>query len=205
MDDRDSIRLCIRCGLEFFSSAPDASLCPKCSKLVQVKSVPDRPALPNKGSFPGSRHAHPQESPQTTAEWQPGQVLLDTYEIKGKLGEGGMGIVYRVHHNAWNLDLALKQPKAEVVAQAGVETFVNEAQAWVDLGLHPHIATCHYVRNIDELPCVFAELVEGGSLDDWIRKGKLCRMEDILDVAIQFAWGLHYAHELGMIHQDVKP
>ena len=131
--------------------------------------------------------------------------MLDTYEVKGVLGEGGMGTVYSVHHNAWNIDLALKQPKPDVVAEAGVESFVNEAQAWVDLGLHPHIATCHYVRKIDDLPCVFAELVEGGSLDDWIKKGKLRKLDEMLDVVIQFAWGLHYAHELGMIHQDVKP
>jgi WD40 repeat protein len=205
MDDRDSMHICARCGLEFSSSDPDASWCVKCSKLLQVKSIPDRPNLPKKGSYPGFRHDHSQKSPQTIIEWQPGQVLLDTYEVKGKLGEGGMGIVYRVHHKAWNIDLALKQPKSDVVAKAGVETFVNEAQAWVDMGLHPHITTCYYVRNIDELPCVFAELVEGGSLDDWIKKGKLHRLEDMLDVAIQFAWGLHYAHELGMIHQDVKP
>jgi WD40 repeat protein/serine/threonine protein kinase len=205
MSAEGSNHLCVRCGLEFISSDPNASLCQKCSQLNQVKSVPGQPDVPVKGSIPQFVKDETQPRFPTDESWSPGQVLLDTYEVKDVLGEGGMGTVYRVHHNAWNLDLALKQPKPDVVAQAGVETFVNEAQTWVDLGLHPHIATCHYVRKIDELPCVFAELVEGGSLADWIKKGKLRKLEDMLDVAIQFAWGLHYAHELGMIHQDVKP
>src|SRR5207248_5828966 len=70
---------------------------------------------------------------------------------------------------------------------------------------------CHYVRVLGGLPRLFMDLVEGGSLQDWIDSGKLyeggaeAALERILDVAIQFAWGLHHAHEQGLIHQDVKP
>ena len=56
----------------------------------------------------------------------------------------------------------------------------------------------------DEI-AVFAEYVAGGSLHDWIVDRKLTRLEDILDVAIQFAWGLDAVHEAGLVHQDVKP
>ena len=52
---------------------------------------------------------------------------------------------------------------------------------------------------------VFAEFVPGGSLKDWIRDGRLDTAERILDVAIQFAWGLDEAHRRGLVHQDVKP
>src|SRR6266851_2154727 len=71
--------------------------------------------------------------------------------------------------------------------------------------------SCYYVRRLGGIPRVFAEYVEGGSLKDWIDSGKLYEggaeqaRERILDIAIQFAWGLHYAHEQGLIHQDVKP
>ena len=81
----------------------------------------------------------------------------------------------------------------------------------MDLGLHPHIVTCYYVRHLGGVPRVFAELVEGGSLADWIADRRLYagRPEQVLarllDVAIQFAWGLGYAHEQGLVHQDVKP
>ena len=52
---------------------------------------------------------------------------------------------------------------------------------------------------------IFADHVSGGSMADWIRGRKITRLEEILDVAIQFAWGLHAAHQNGVIHQDVKP
>ncbi len=47
------------------------------------------------------------------AEWTEGDVILDLYEVKGLLGEGGMGKVYRVRHRGWNLDLAVKSPRAD--------------------------------------------------------------------------------------------
>ncbi len=79
------------------------------------------------------------------------------------------------------------------------------------LGLHPHLVTCHYVRRLGGIPRVFAEYVSGGSLAEWIRSRKLYAggpsraLERILDVSIQFAWGLQHAHEQGLVHRDVKP
>ena len=70
---------------------------------------------------------------------------------------------------------------------------------------------CYYVRRLLGAPRVFAEYVDGGSLHDWIRKGTLYRggsreaLKRILDIAVQFAWGLDFSHEQGLIHQDVKP
>jgi WD40 repeat protein len=81
----------------------------------------------------------------------------------------------------------------------------------VRLGLHPHTVTCYYVRRLGGIPHVFAEYVAGGSLHEWIRSKRLYAggpaeaHERILDVAIQFAWGLQHAHEQGIIHRDVKP
>ncbi len=145
------------------------------------------------------------------AEWSPGDVILGLYEVKGILGEGGMGRVYRVHHRGWDVDLAVKSPRAEVLAAGGTDAFVREAEAWADLGLHPHTVSCYYVRTLGGIPRVFAECVEGGSLHDWIRDRRLYEggpdkaLARTLDVAIQFAWGLDYAHERGLVHQDVKP
>ena len=65
--------------------------------------------------------------------------------------------------------------------------------------------SCYYVRRVDGVPRVFAEFVDGGSLYEWIRDGRLRSVDQILDVAIQFAWGLHYAHDQGLVHRDVKP
>ncbi len=145
-------------------------------------------------------------------QWEVGKVILDLYEVKGQLGSGGMGQVYRVRHISWNADLAVKTPRPEIFSQAGVkEIFVSEAETWVNLGLHAHVVCCYYVRTLGGIPRVFVEYVEGGSLSDWIRDRKLyaggqaAALERILDISIQFAWGLRFAHQQGLVHQDMKP
>lgn len=148
------------------------------------------------------------------AEWQVGDVILNLYEVR-QIHEGGnMGMVYRVHHRGWNTDLAVKSPRSDFF-QTGhqKENFSQECETWINLGLHPHIVSCYYVRALGGIPRVFAEYVEGGSLKDWIDSRKLYAggpepaLQRMLDIAIQFAWGLNYAHEheQKLIHQDVKP
>jgi serine/threonine protein kinase len=147
--------------------------------------------------------------------WNVGDTILDLYLVTDILGEGGFGKVYKVLHWGWNIELAMKIPKPEIVTAAGgVEGFEREAETWVNLGLHPHVVSCYYVRHIDTAPAVFAEYLTGGSLHDWIRSLRLYTTQDtviktalqrVLDVAIQSAWGLHYAHEQGLVHQDIKP
>jgi WD40 repeat protein/serine/threonine protein kinase len=140
------------------------------------------------------------------AEWSVGETILGTYEVKRVFESGGMGKVYQVRHLSWGLDLAVKCPRVEFLrTDQQREDFVREAQTWVELGLHPHIASCHYVRLLGGVPRVFAEFVEGGSLRDWIRENRFKAVEEILDTAIQFAWGLAHAHACGLVHQDVKP
>lgn len=147
-----------------------------------------------------------------TAVIKKGEKLLDLYKVKSDAIEGGMGRVFRVHHTGWDIDLAMKQPKA-VLFKSGSQkkNFIHECEAWINLGLHPHIVSCYYIRTIGGVPAIFSEWMEGGSLKDWIDNRTLYEgskaevTERILDIAIQFARGLHYAHEKGLIHQDVKP
>ena len=163
---------------------------------------------------PADAHQVTQPELNVPPEWNEGDVILDLYEVKGVLGEGGMGRVYRVHHRGWNVDLAVKCPKADYFqTDRQKDNFTAECETWINLGLHPHVVSCHYVRALGGIPRVFSECVEGGSLKQWINSGKLYEggpeeaLRRILDIAIQFAWGLHYAHEHeeGLIHQDVKP
>jgi WD40 repeat protein len=158
-----------------------------------------------------SGHRESAES-QVPAEWNVGDVILGLYEVKGIHEGGGMGLVYRVFHRGWNMDLAVKSPRPEFFhTERQKENFVRECETWINLGLHPHIVSCHYVRTLGGIPRVFAEYVEGGSLKDWIDSRKLYEggpqeaLKRVLDIAIQLARGLHYAHEKGVIHQDVKP
>ncbi|WP_435972847.1 protein kinase domain-containing protein [Streptomyces sp. Qhu_M48] len=144
--------------------------------------------------------------------WRIGDVVAGLYEVAAVHGDGGMGVVYKVRHRVWDVDLAVKSPRPERFRGAvDRERFVAEAEAWVSLGLHPHVCACHYVRTLGGVPRIFAEYVEGGSLREWIDDRRLYaggRQEiqaRILDVAIQIAWGLEHAHSRGLVHQDVKP
>ena len=131
---------------------------------------------------------------------------MGLYQVTALLGQGGMGRVYKVRHQGWHVDLAVKTPLPEAVeALGGPEDFEREAETWVGLGLHPHVVSCYYVRRVEGLPRVFIEYVDGGSLHEAIREHRLETTESMLDVAIQCAWGLHFAHERGLVHRDVKP
>ncbi|KKD03738.1 protein kinase domain-containing protein [Streptomyces sp. WM6386] len=148
----------------------------------------------------------------SVSEWRPGQVILDLYEVLGVVRTGGMGLVYRVRHPGWDVELALKVPRTELIGSPETAgDFAAEAETWVGLGLHPHTVHCAYVRSLGGIPCVFAEWVDGGSVAEAVRGGALYRngpgaaLRGALDIAIQTAWGLDHAHRRGLVHQDVKP
>jgi WD40 repeat protein len=195
------------------SSAAVPSAVPAPTMLEPSRPAPAAPApTVAEGSAPAAGAPAPtaaEVAPAVSAgprEWRTGDVVLGLYEVAGLLGQGGMGRVYRVHHRGWGVDLAVKVPlKQALDAAGGVEAFEREAETWVNLPLHPHMVSCYYVRRLEGIPRVFAEFVDGGTLGDAIRGRRLATLEAILDVSIQFAWGLHDAHEQGLVHRDVKP
>lgn len=156
--------------------------------------------------------------------YKKGVTILDTYRVESDAIEsGGMGRVWRVHHTLWNVDLAMKRPRAEYFSgEESKQNFIRECDTWITLGLHPNIVSCYYVRLIDGIPTIFSEWMDGGDLAHAINSGTLYEysenhpdlvQERILDIAIQFARGLYYAHESRddsgnpqkLIHRDVKP
>ena len=141
--------------------------------------------------------------------WSVGDIIDEKYEVTGAIQQGGMGIVYKVQHREWDIELAVKMPLPDLVANDVMKRrFILEAQVWVNLGLHPNIVQCWYVRELQGVPCVFMDYLSGGSLKDWIRAGKIApeELDKILDLIIQACDGLHYAHEHGVeAHRDVKP
>ncbi|MBO7707671.1 MAG: protein kinase [Thermoguttaceae bacterium] len=150
--------------------------------------------------------------------WKPGDLLLGKkYKVLElapgvPYAEGGVGMVHRVHHQEWDIDFAVKSPKpAFVLSENGKQSFERECKTWMDLGLHTNVVTCYFFRRISGIPRVFAEYVADGTLKDWVADGRLYQgtkeeiLERILDIAIQFAWGLDHAHSKGLLHLDVKP
>lgn len=151
------------------------------------------PALQGGGSFCG---------------WKPGDVIADGLEIRELIGQGGMGAVWRVHHREWNRELAVKMPLPALVGSPTArERFLREAETWIDLGVHPHIVQCWFVKDISGLPSLFLDFLTGGSLKQWLVAGHIRpgQWKRILEIAIQVAEGLSYAHSRGVVHRDVKP
>ncbi len=138
-------------------------------------------------------------------EYRPGDLIADRYEVE-KVFSGGMGYVYIARQKRQDLRFAIKQPNAMVLSRP--EFFarvVKEAGAWTRLGMHPNVAYCYFVRQIDRVPYIFVEYVEGGTLRDWIENGRCADFQVGLRLAVEFCHGMEFAHAKGMIHRDVKP
>ena len=129
----------------------------------------DQSSISSLAPTEGSGRKPPEAEPLADT-WKPGDVILDLYEVREVFTSGGRGLVYRVRHRGWNMDLAVKCPRPEFFqSEQDKADFEREAETWVKLGLHPHLVACHYVRRLNGIPRVFAEYVAGGSLAEWIR------------------------------------
>lgn len=145
---------------------------------------------------------------------QRGDSLLGTYGVVSDAIQGGMGSVWRVHHKDWNADLAMKRPQPRFFSEGSKKRkneFIQECESWINLGLHPNIVSCFYVRIIGGVPSIFSEWMDRGSLKDSIKDGSLYagepteKLERLLDIAIQTARGLRYSHSKNLLHLDIKP
>ncbi|MDH3393504.1 MAG: serine/threonine protein kinase, partial [Desulfobulbaceae bacterium] len=138
-------------------------------------------------------------------EWQPGDIIMDRYKVESVLS-GAMGRVYICDHLGWNIKMAIKSPRPEVLAdREGIQRIIKEANGWIRMGMHPNIAACYYVLAVDRIPHLFIEYVDGGSLLDWIRAGRCRDLRTALSLAVQFCHGMEYTHKQGIIHRDIKP
>lgn len=170
--------------------------------------------LPDVNALGGDKTMLDQDAAEAeeSAKINKGDMLLDTYRVETDAKIGGMGTIWRVLHTGWNMELAMKRPKPGLFhTEKQKQLFIHECEAWMNLGLHPNIVSCYYVREIIGIPTIFSEWMDGGDLSEWIKDGRLYEgtekevLARALDICIQFARGLYYAHEQGLIHQDVKP
>src|SRR6266702_4451696 len=126
------------------------------------------------------------------------------YEIRSKIGEGGMGEVYRARDEKLNRDVAIKVLPATLSQNADrLRRFEQEAQAAGALN-HPNILAVYDVGTHAGAPYVVSELLEGQSLKERLGDGPLAQRKSI-DYAVQAAHGLAAAHEKGIVHRDLKP
>ena len=126
------------------------------------------------------------------------------YHIIGKLGGGGMGVVYEAEDTRLARHVALKFiPEEMVHDKKSLDRFVREARAASQLN-HPGICTIHDIDDNDGHPFIVMEKLEGVSLKERIR-GKPMEVDEILDIGIQVADALAASHAKGIIHRDIKP
>src|SRR5919108_178950 len=129
---------------------------------------------------------------------------LGPYEIIAKLGEGGMGEVYRAHDAKLNRDVAIKILPPELSTHPdALARFEREAQAVAALS-HPNILAIHDFGHADGTSYAVMELLEGESMRQALASGAFTTRR-AADYAIQIARGLAAAHDKGIVHRDLKP
>jgi serine/threonine protein kinase len=129
---------------------------------------------------------------------------LSHYQVLEKIGEGGMGMVYRAHDERLGREVALKVlPEAFAQDPERLARFKREAQLLASLN-HPHIAAIYGFEEADGHRYLVLEYVPGETLAEVLKSGPLA-LEDALGVCRQIAEGLEAAHDKGIIHRDLKP
>lgn len=133
--------------------------------------------------------------------------MEERYEIRGKIGQGGLGAVYRGYDTRMNREVAIKRISKSAgdpaLQEESTRQLVKEAGALASLQ-HPHIVTIYDVGSDDDGPYVVMELISGKTLDELIERAPLT-WPDFRELAMQTQEALIAAQELDLIHSDIKP
>src|SRR6202163_1261537 len=126
------------------------------------------------------------------------------YHIVGKLGGGGMGVVYEAEDTRLSRHVALKFIPAELVHdRKSLDRFRREARAASQLN-HPNICTIHDIEDNGGHPFIVMEKLDGDGPKQRTRRAPL-PLDEALDIAVQIGSALMASHEKAVIHRDIKP
>jgi len=130
--------------------------------------------------------------------------VISHYRILEKLGEGGMGVVYKAEDIKLKRTVALKFLPPHFSADDEVrERFINEAQAASALN-HTNICSIHAIEEFEKQQFIDMEFVEGKTLGVLLNEKELS-LKEVVDIALQITEGLNAAHKKGIVHRDIKP
>jgi TolB-like protein/Tfp pilus assembly protein PilF/predicted Ser/Thr protein kinase len=189
--------ICQNCGDKIFDDAPKG-LCPAClldTAIVLLASEDEDEVDPAEVSH-GDRPA--------TAGSVKNLGDVGDYELLQEIGRGAQGVVYRARQKSLNRAVALKIiGLGHWATEAHIKRFRLEAEAAAKLD-HPSIVPIHEIRECDG-SCYFSmQLIEGGPLEEVV-KGQPMPVRVAAELIAKLARTVHYAHERGILHRDIKP
>src|SRR6266478_247960 len=194
-------RVCRKCGAEIFADAPEG-LCTACLFETGLNLLTDDPVAGL--DEPGADAARP--LPRVKQKSDRAKTFGDfgDYELLDVIGRGGQGVVYRARQKTLNRIVALKViGLGHWATEAHLKRFRLEAEAAASLE-HPGIVPIHEVGERDG-SCYFSmKFVEGGQLDE-VAKRQPIPIRQAVELIAKVARTVHYAHEHGILHRDIKP
>src|SRR2546430_4645640 len=200
------IRICRKCGAKIFSDAPEG-LCAKCVLKIALAIPPDAPvAAGDDGGSAENVEANAAAAPRSKMSQRFAEMLgeLGDYELLEEIGRGGQGVVFRARQKSLNRVVALKVISlGQWASKAHVKRFRREAEAAASLD-HPGIVPIHEVGERDG-SCYFSmTFVEGGQLEEVVSRRPIS-IRQAAELIERIARTVHYAHEHGILHRDIKP
>jgi len=201
------IRVCRKCGAKIFSDAPEG-LCTGCVLETALEIFPD-PSVAGVGD-PGPLDelapddVAPASDNKTKARLAKMLGELGDYELLKEIGRGGQGVVFRARQKSLNRIVALKViGLGQWSTKTHLKRFRLEAEAAASLD-HPCIVPIYEVGERDG-QCYFSmKFVEGGQLDEVVKHTPLS-IRQAVELIAKVARTVHYAHEHGILHRDIKP
>ncbi|MGB1071368.1 MAG: serine/threonine-protein kinase, partial [Planctomycetota bacterium] len=153
--------------------------------------------------------ASPESDSLSADDTQPMQTPrfdhIGQFLVEEKIGEGGMGVVYRAHDPSLQRTVAIKRVHPRLKDHHDIrDKFLAEARAIAAVN-HPNIGQIHAIHDEDDLPYLVMEFLPGPSFEEELNERGKLPIEEVLKVAISATRALEEARNQGIIHRDIKP